>query len=545
MPGETIPHDLSAAFGQIDRFVLKSMSYYGTPGLSLGITNRKRTLRISTYGYANVGSKRRVSKTTVFEIGSISKSFTDVALLQLVEEGRLDLHRPVKDYLPWFVVRSRYPPITPHHLMTHTAGIIRGTEGFLGDLPAMCQLRETEASCPPGEFFHYSNDGYKVLGLLLEALRGMGCGEVVEECVLNPLGMRSSKAQITNELRPDIAVAYQGLHDDRPRSRNDLLVEAPWVECDTSDGSIVSTPADMTKYLRMLLSRGRGPRGAILSEGNFALMTSPLVRREQGLGDDWYGYGLSIRKKEGVTQIGHTGVMVGHFSSMLMDLDAGFGVIVMLNGPGEATEVCEYVLSVMRAAASHERLPKPQTVLPESAVEDENSYVGRYESSSRMIEIVAMDHRLAIEISGRLILLEKVEQDYFHADDQDFKMFLLHFLRSREGVNEVCYGSESFARVGSIVQKSEEAKPEWAGYVGHYRSYNPWLSNFRVILRRGSLVLVTSEGYEKLLVPRDDGSFRVGKDERLPEIIRFDWVLNGFAMRAILCGSDFYRTFTP
>jgi len=521
------------------------MRYYGTPGLSLGITDRNRNLGVSTYGYANIGSKLVVSKRTLFEIGSISKSFTDIALLQLVEEGRLDLHKPVKDYLPWFVVRSPYPPITPHHLMTHTAGIITGTEGTLGDLPEMCQLRDTEASCPPGMFFHYSNDGYKVLGLLLEPLRGKGCGEVVEERVLGPLGMSSSKAQITHELRPNIAVAYQGLYDDRPRFRKDLLVEAPWIESDTSDGSIVSTPADMTKYLRMLLNRGKGPRGAILSEENFALMTSPLVRREQGLEDDCYGYGLSIRKKDGVTHIGHTGGMVGHFSSILMDPDAGFGVVVMINGPGAVEEVSEHVLSVMRAAASHGRLPKPRTVSLESAVEDEESYVGKYASSSRTIEIVAKGDRLAVEISRRQIMLEKIGQDYFHADHPDFRMFLLRFLRSKEGVNEVCYGSESFARVGSIVQKPADAKPEWAGYVGHYRSYNPWLSNFRIILRRGSLFLVSPGGHEEMLVPRDDGSFRVGEDERMPERIRFDWVLDGLTMRATLSGTNLYRTFTP
>jgi D-alanyl-D-alanine carboxypeptidase len=521
------------------------MRWYGTPGLSMGITDRNRTLRVSSYGYANIDSKRQVNNGTLFEIGSISKSFTDIALLQLVEEGRLDLNKPVRDYLPSFQVRSRYLPITSHHLMTHTAGIVTGTEGTLGDLPAMCQLRETEASCPPGEFFHYSNDGYKVLGLLLEALRGEGCGEVVEERILGLLGMSSSKAQITHELRPKIAVAYQDLYDDHPRSRKGLLVEAPWIESDTSDGSIVSTSDDMAKFLRMLLNRGKGPRGAILSEGSYALMTSPLVGRGQGLQDDHYGYGLSIRKREGLTDVGHTGGMVGHFSSVLMDLDAGLGVVVMINGPGAAEEVSEYVLSVMRAASSHGRLPKQRRVFPESAVENQESCVGRYASSSRTIEIVAKGQRLAVKVPGGQIMLEKVEQDYFHADHPDFRMFLLRFIRYEGRVNEVCYGGESFARIGSTVQELPDAKPDWAGYVGHYRSYDPWLSNFRIILRRSSLFLVSPGGHEEVLVPRSDGSFRVGEDERMPEGIRFDWVVDGVSMRAIYSGTDLYRTFTP
>lgn len=520
------------------------MRCYGTPGISLGITDRNRTLRISTYGFADISSRQEVSKRTLFEIGSISKSFTDVALLQLVEEGRLDLHKPVKDYLPWFTVRSRYPPITTHHLMTHTAGIINGTEGTLGDLPEMYLLRDTEVSCPPGEFYHYSNDGYKVLGLLLEALTGEGCGEAVEGQVMRPLGMSSSKAQITHELRPKIAVAYQGLFDDRPRCRKDPLVEASWIESDTSDGSIVSTPADMAKYLRMLLNHGKGPRGAILSEESLALMTSPLVRQGR-LEDGCYGYGLSVRKKDGVTRIGHTGGMVGHFSSMLTDPDTGFGVIVMINGPGAAEEVSQHALSVMRAAASHERLLKVRTVMPGSAVENKESYVGRYESSIRTIEIIAKRDRLAMKVSGRQIMLENAGEDYFHADDPDFRTFLLRFLRSRDGVNEVCYGSEYFARIGSTPRKQADPKPEWAGFVGHYRSYNPWLSNFRIILRRGCLFEVNPGGHEEMLVPKNDGSFRVGEDERLPESIRFDWILDGLAMRATHSGTSLYRTFTP
>lgn len=119
---------LEKAFGYIDLLVKQRMKQANLPGWAIAVTDREKLLWVSTNGFADLKARIPVTPDSLFETGSIGKSFTCIALLQLQEAGILDLHAPVSQYLPWFEVESKFPPITPHHLMRHTAGIIRGTE---------------------------------------------------------------------------------------------------------------------------------------------------------------------------------------------------------------------------------------------------------------------------------------------------------------------------------------------------------------------------------------------------------------------------------
>src|SRR5215210_4301207 len=148
------------------------MATDNTPGLALALTDRERTLQISTYGFADLAARTPVSPETWFEIGSIGKSFTSLALLQEHEAGNLDLQAPVSRYLPWFETRSTFPPITIHHLLSHTAGIISGVDPSPSIEAQVWAMRELAPGSAPGTSFHYSNLGYKVLGLVLARLAG-------------------------------------------------------------------------------------------------------------------------------------------------------------------------------------------------------------------------------------------------------------------------------------------------------------------------------------------------------------------------------------
>ena len=119
---------LERAFEEIDRFVENRITEVNMPGLVLAVTDREKSLRVVPFGYADLSSGRPMQPSSMFEIGSIGKSFTNVALMQLRDEGRLHLHEPVSRYLPWFEVQSDFGPITPHHLMTHTSGLVTGTD---------------------------------------------------------------------------------------------------------------------------------------------------------------------------------------------------------------------------------------------------------------------------------------------------------------------------------------------------------------------------------------------------------------------------------
>jgi CubicO group peptidase (beta-lactamase class C family) len=96
-----------------------------------------------------------------FEIGSVGKGFTATLVLQLAVEGLLDLHAPVTDHVPWFRVESSHGPITTHHLLTHSAGLITGSLAFIDARSEVWALRRTRTGTAPGEFFHYSDVGYE------------------------------------------------------------------------------------------------------------------------------------------------------------------------------------------------------------------------------------------------------------------------------------------------------------------------------------------------------------------------------------------------
>jgi CubicO group peptidase (beta-lactamase class C family) len=191
-----------AVFAQLDRIVERRMAADNTPGLALALTDRERTLRVATHGFADLAARTPVTPDTLFEIGSTGKSFTSVALMREHEAGNLDLQAPVERYLPWFAVRSASPSITVHHLLSHIAG----TDPTPGVADQVWALRETEAATAPGTSFHYSNVGYKALGLVLERLIGQGYGDAIRSRVLAPLGMTASEPAITNALRPRLAV---------------------------------------------------------------------------------------------------------------------------------------------------------------------------------------------------------------------------------------------------------------------------------------------------------------------------------------------------
>jgi hypothetical protein len=141
-------------------------------------------------------------------------------------------------------------------------------------------------------------------------------------------------------------------------------------------------------------------------------------------------------------------------------------------------------------------------------------------------------------------VLERRGPDRFYVDHPDFALFLLRFEREKEEVVEAFHGPNWYANERYTGPTTFGYPEEWDAYPGHYCSHNPWLTNFRVVLRKGALALIYPSGDEEPLVPLGDGIFRVGEEERSPERIRFVPILNGQAIRANLSSGEYYRTFT-
>jgi CubicO group peptidase (beta-lactamase class C family) len=529
------------AFVRLDQYIGQQMRQTNTPGLSVALTDREKPLRISCYGYADPAARRTVTPQTLFAIGSIGKSFTSTVLLQLAEAGLIDLDAPVQRYLPWFEVQTQYAPISLHHLMSHTAGIITGTD-FTGEGRfETWALRETQTGAPPGETFHYSNVGYKALGLVLEAVMKQPYGSIIQERILKPLGMNITASAITSNLREHLATGYMPYYDDRPAPPEHPLDPATRFETNTADGCLASTPGDMAMYARMLLNRGRE---GVLSAENFAKLRGRVIRTSNDE-DRWYGYGLVSQQIDGFDHISHTGGMVGYWSVMLCDMDSGFGVIVLTNGPYlDTRNLADYALKLLRAAQRDEELPDLPPVKDPWQIENAANYAGEYRSGEDTLRLTAEDGYLHLHIGEERIPLAPRLPDAFYVQHAAYDRFLLRFGREEGLVVEAFYGPTHYLREGYIPTNSFDYPAEWDAYVGHYRSYNPWFTNFRIFIHKGQLIYSTGD-VETALVPLGNGVFRPDDDPRSPEQVRFDTLVDGQALRAFYSTCPFYRTFTP
>lgn len=314
MPSSSLDHALAAAIAayQADGSV---------PGLALAVTDRQDLIAARTGGWRDVAGRVPVGPADLFEIGSIGKAFTAVVILQLHAEGRLDLADPVVRHLPWFRVPRYGERITIHHLLSHTAGITAGVDGTPEATFQVWRLRDLPTGCAPGRRCHYSNVGYKALGLVIEAIEGSRYRDVLQRRILDPLGMRDSSPAVTPDIRERMAIGYEPARDDRPWTEGEPLMPATWLVTNTADGSVAATAPDLATFARFLMADPSG-----IAER----MATPIP----AIDAFGYGYGLMRRQVGGRWWVGHGGGMVGYSSGMQWDPDAGVGAVVLQSGYG-------------------------------------------------------------------------------------------------------------------------------------------------------------------------------------------------------------------
>ena len=528
------------AFRQLDESLLQRMERANSPGLVLALTDRSGPVRVSALGCAELNGQSPLQPEALFAIGSVGKSFTGVAVLQAAEARLLDLHGPITDYLPWFSVRNRFQPITVHHLLTHSSGLPRGTDFSPDPRAEIYALRELEIGFAPGSHFSYSDVGYKLLGLILERATGMPYADLIREKILLPLDMHSTFAVQTHELRPRMATGYRSVYDDRPAHPSHPLVTAEWLETNSADGSIVSTAEDMARFARMLLNEGLGPHGPVLSELAYRKMAFPMIEDD----GEAYSYGLHLFEDEGFRYAGHGGDIPGYESYMWLDLDNGFGTILLATTPYPA-RASFLALEFFREMKLSGRLPEIPPLPDFTHVHNPGDYAGVYHSRDCSLTLHAEMHRLVLACDGQHIPLEERGMDTFYANHPGWNRYLLRFGRSqRNEVVEVSYGPHWLYSDRYHGQTEFPTPPEWETFSGHYRAHNPWASNFRVYTRKGRLILCEPDGSEEYLAPLGDGLFRIGDEAYIPERIRFDDVVESMALRATRSGCSYYRFFT-
>lgn len=535
------------ALRYIDAAAKEQLQEEGTPGLALGLVVDGKPWVVRTYGVEDLATRAPVTPQTRFLAGSISKTFTAVALLQLQEEGLVDLQKPLTDYLPWFKVRSRYQPITLHHLLTHTAGLPRDRSDLPSSAYTALALRDREIAAPPGERFAYSNIGYQLLSLVVEEVEGRPFGESIRDRILVPMGMASTVPEVTQAGRLSTATGYQFLYDDRPPYPGEPLVPAGWGEYSAGDANIVTNAPDLSRFLAGLLAQGSTAPRRLLQPASFARMVQRTVAAPELGPSAFYGYGVILGTQAGDPIVWHSGGMAGFQAILLGDAAERLGVVVLMNGPGDPRRLAEYALDVL-IATRRARPPPPVVVAaPLETIPGPEGYVGSYaDSAGNRIQLEAAGQRLWL-VSGndRLPLLRGGEPDQFTISDTAWARFPLRFGRQQGQVVELFHGDRWLASEKYRGPRVFRVPAEWKALVGHYRAQVPYYSNYRVVLRKGELLLVSPEGIEEQLVATQEREFRVGADPHSVERISFADLVSGRALRMNLSGTEYYRSMTP
>ncbi len=545
--GESRAQADSGELRVLDNFIRDYMHAMNAPGLTLGLANQHGVLRTAGFGYSNLATQLPVTPDQLFEIGSITKSFVAIVILQLAEQGKLDLHRPILDYLPWLPIDANYGPITIHHLLTHTSGLPDTLALFLTDP----RTRLAQAS-QPGERFHYCNAGFDALGYLIEKLDGREFADAITARILEPLGMASTTAAITNRTLNRRAKSYVPLFDDLTFARQGRLAPAPNLVFSNSAGCISSTPADMAKYMQMLLLRGASPRSRILSEESFVLFSKPYIKAEEFSSSAFYGYGIAVDRLNGHKILRHTGGMVSFASAMHVDLDgqvAAFASINAMQGY-RPNPVTEFAIEVMQCQREGKPLPAPPKVDDPRIIKDAGKYAGVYTSpSGKTAEVLASEDKLSVTIGQLSSNLERSGDGVFVAIDPELARFPFVFGRAappkgateeqkkNAAIVEVMHGADWYTNSRFSGPREFPMAPELDPYLGYYRGESPWVGSLRVVAAKGKLWLDGATPLE----PLGDNLFRIGSDPNGPETVEFLHLVDGKARLVKVSGADLWR----
>jgi CubicO group peptidase (beta-lactamase class C family) len=328
------PQAVGADFAAIDTFIEKEMQVQRIPGLALGIVQGDQIVHVKGFGIADP-SGRAVTAQTPFIIGSSSKSFTALAVMQLVEEGKIELDAPVQRYLPWFRVadETASAKITVRHLLYQTSALSTKTgrsfqgsgdtsDGALEE--AVRKLSTAELTGPVGAAHQYSTINYSALGLIVQTVSGQSYETYIQEHVFDRLEMQNSFTS-QDEAQPlGLATGYHYAFGI-PRA-----VELPYNRSLLPAGYLISSAEDMAHYLIAQLNTGKYKNAMVLSPDGMIEMHKPAV--PSGATDTSYGMGWFVGPISGIPAIHHQGETFNFHSNMILLPNIHMGIVVLING---------------------------------------------------------------------------------------------------------------------------------------------------------------------------------------------------------------------
>ena len=493
------------------------------------------------FGVEDLNKSTKADANTVYRVGSVSKLFTDIGIMQLVEKGEVDLDAPITDYLPEFRPRSRFKrEITLRQLMSHRSGLLR--EPLVGnyfddDEPTLeatvKSIIDSDVIYAPESKIKYSNSAIATVGYVLEKLKGEPFASYLRKNVLLPMGLTHSAFEPLPDITDRLADATMWSYDGR-------VFDAPTFELGMSPaGSMYAPVVDLGQFMKVLFNDGKGPNGPVIKKETLQLMlTSQFNDGKDQRHNVGFGIGFSLSEQGGYKRVGHGGAVYGFSTQLyaLPEVKLGVAVTSSVDVTNTITRrVATYALDCLLAVENGKPLPD-------------------YEKTSSVNEktVALLVGHFVSDNGKRLKLINKYGTLYVENDRFQTRIRQLNGRLVTD--SQISYGSPidydedgRTVTMGSTVYNREKylkpmpiSKP-WQGLIGEYG----WNHNILYIYEAYGKLTALIEWMEKDIlteVEKDVFAFPVKGGMYHGEKMRFKRDRNGIATQVqIENGPIFFR----
>jgi CubicO group peptidase (beta-lactamase class C family) len=395
------------------------------PGIAVLVAKKGSIVYQKGFAYADIQSHKKITPLTKFRIGSITKQFTAAAILQLQEEGKLNVSDKLSKFFPEF---PRADEVTIHHLLTHTSGIhsYTNTDSFMRRVTApiseeklFAEIKKYPYDFYPGDEYRYNNSGYFLLGYLIEKITGKKLGEVFKERFFVPLKMTNTGMYDSQHKPSNEATGYE-------KNGNAYQPATDWdMSWAAGAGGLHSTVEDLNKWNNAFY------HGKILKQESFKAAITPVMLNsgEKPPGMD-YGYGLGIGHYRGFESIGHSGGLNGFISQLVWYPREEMTVVMLTNQSPP-----ELMLDPNRIAEffAWQHMDTVETYEPiDVSNVDLTIYEGRFQISKELLmDVTAEGQKLFVQVTGQ----QKYEMFPSKKDEFFLKVVeaVVHFNRDDKG----------------------------------------------------------------------------------------------------------------
>ncbi|MHA1672448.1 MAG: serine hydrolase domain-containing protein [Promethearchaeota archaeon] len=385
---------------KIDAFVIGIMKDRAVPGISLGIMKEGEIFYSRGYGYRNIHEELPMTPDTLYGIGSSSKSFVALAMMMLVEAGKIDLEAPVSDYID-FQIGLEGHPIKVKHILSHSSGVqdlMFGTIPFMwadcnyqwvfpmsnpNDYLTVVNSAKEFVRFPPEEQFMYNNDFYEVAGLVIQSQIEGTFEDFIINNIMRPLGMERStyyKSDFLNDPMKDTMTGYA----INPKAKKVVEKPFPFGKTINGPGAILSSANEMLKYLQMLLNKGTYNGKQIVSPAMIEKMWTGMIKCPYGQGENpQYGFGWG-REEDflDTIYIEHGGNVVASSNAMAVLPEKNIALILGQNMDNQlTTQMGRGICAIMLGE-------DPAKVIPNlSTIKKLRPILGRYADHASVLSV--------------------------------------------------------------------------------------------------------------------------------------------------------------